>query len=134
MINSINDKKSPLFFNTCVFWLAKPRNSIDNSRGLYHVEKWKNDLCSYVGMSNWQNGYKEYVLIISLDIKSNWRLTGDQFSVYIANRMVIQNLIPKQSSDLTAGNLNLNKILSIRFQRTVPLPSRLISISEKNWY
>ena len=63
------------------------------SAGVYVV--WQGDLLIYAGMSGRQIeknlGKKKYGLITRLDSHAKGRLSGDQFNVYVANRLVVPN-------------------------------------------
>ena len=64
--------------------------------GVYVV--WQGDQLIYAGMSGRQIekklGKKKYGLVTRLDSHAKGRLSGDQFNVYVANRLVIPGLEP----------------------------------------
>ena len=80
------------------------------SAGVYVV--WQGDLLIYAGMSGRQIemklGKKKYELITRPDCHAKGRLSGDQFNVYVANRLVVPKLVPDQFSEFAAGTLTLD--------------------------
>ena len=47
-------------------------------------------------------------MITRLDSHAKGRLSGDQFNVYVANRLVVPKLVPDQFSEFAAGTLTLD--------------------------
>lgn len=80
------------------------------SAGVYVV--WQGDLLIYAGMSGRQIeknlGKKKYGLITRLDSHAKGRLSGDQFNVYVANRLVVPKLVPDQFVEFAEGTLTLD--------------------------
>ena len=78
--------------------------------GVYVV--WQGDQLIYAGMSGRQIeknlGKKKYGLVTRLDSHANGRLSGDQFNVYVANRLVIPGLVPSQLPRFANGSLTLD--------------------------
>ncbi len=80
--------------------------------GVYHV--WDIDTLMYCGMSGREvetNGHRSrYGLVTRLQSHASGRLSGDEFSVYIANRLVIPALSPVQFPRFASGELNLDRL------------------------
>ena len=78
--------------------------------GVYVV--WQGDRLIYAGMSGRQiekNRHKrKYGLITRLDSHAKGRLSGDQFNVYVANRLVIPSLDPSRLAQFADGSLTLD--------------------------
>jgi hypothetical protein len=78
--------------------------------GAYVV--WQGDQLIYAGMSGRQiekNRHKrKYGLITRLDSHAKGRLSGDQFNVYVANRLVIPSLNHGQLAQFADGGLTLD--------------------------
>ena len=92
-----------------------PNNKIPAvSAGVYAV--WNNGKLFYCGMSGRgiksavQKGKKKYGLITRLNSHASGRLSGDQFCVYIANRLVIPNLSINDLSKFKTGELKLDTL------------------------
>jgi hypothetical protein len=51
---------------------------------------------------------KRYGLITRLESHASGRLSGDQFCVYVANRLVIPSLVPEQLQKFASGELTLD--------------------------
>ncbi|MDB9923883.1 hypothetical protein OAC90_00205 [Planktomarina sp.] len=82
-----------------------PNNEIPRvAAGVYAI--WHNDQLIYCGMSGrevekyqFSNSKKKYGLVTRLASHASGRLSGDQFCVYVANRLVIPDL---KQADLEA--------------------------------
>jgi len=78
--------------------------------GVYLI--WDGEDLIYVGMSGRQiekNLHKRrYGLYNRLQAHASGRLSGDQFCVYVANRLVIPNLTQKQLGQFRDGDINLD--------------------------
>ena len=78
--------------------------------GVYVV--WQGDQLIYAGMSGRQIeknlGKKKYGLVTRLDSHAKGRLSGDQFNVYVANRLVIPRLEQSQLPRFADGSLTLD--------------------------
>ena len=78
--------------------------------GVYIV--WQGDRLIYAGMSGRQIeknlGKKKYGLVTRLDSHAKGRLSGDQFNVYVANRLVIPGLEQSQLPRFEDGSLTLD--------------------------
>lgn len=81
--------------------------------GVYAI--WNDGLLVYCGMSG--RGFekkikqnpKEFGLVTRLRSHASGRLSGDQFCVYVANRLVIPNLDPDDLSRFATGEVNLDQ-------------------------
>ena len=91
------------------------RNSlnIENVRtGVYCI--WdNNDKFLYAGMSGREyskkiGSTKPYGLVVRLRSHASGRLSGDQFCVYVANRLVIPHLTPEEFPHFSAGTIRLD--------------------------
>lgn len=80
------------------------------SAGVYAI--WENDQLIYCGMSGRQiekNRHKtRFGLLTRIQSHASGRLSGDQFCVYVANRLVIPNLLPDDLIRFASGELNLD--------------------------
>lgn len=86
--------------------------------GVYAI--WHGESLVYFGMSGREiekvkreGGKKEYGLVTRL--RSHWsgRLSGDQFCVYVANRLVIPGLRPEQFPEFAKGKLTLDALTRV---------------------
>src|SRR5262245_55688950 len=79
--------------------------------GVYAV--WDGDLLVYCGMSGRElekaasAERSRYGLVTRLASHASGRLSGDQFCVYVANRLVIPGLNQTQLAKFASGELNL---------------------------
>jgi hypothetical protein len=82
--------------------------------GVYAI--WNDDDLFYCGMSGRDiegataSNRKRYGLITRLNSHASGRLSGDQFCVYVANRLVIPALSAVQLSQFKSGELTLDKL------------------------
>jgi hypothetical protein len=51
---------------------------------------------------------KKYGLVTRLESHAKGRLSGDQFNVYVVNRLVVPSLTAEQQSQMSAGSLTLD--------------------------
>lgn len=88
------------------------------SFGVYAI--WHEETLVYFGMSGrqieqikMQGSRKEYGLVTRL--RSHWsgRLSGDQFCVYVANRLVIPSLRPEHLKEFAMGKLTLDALTRV---------------------
>ncbi|MEC6798796.1 hypothetical protein VXS03_17195 [Photobacterium sp. S4TG1] len=82
------------------------------SAGVYVI--WEGEQLIYSGMSGREiekNTHKtKYGLITRLNSHASGRLSGDQFCVYVANRLVIPNLKPSELPLFASGKLKLDEL------------------------
>lgn len=82
--------------------------------GVYVV--WEGDKLIYCGMSGRQyekaitDSRTKYGLLTRLASHASGRLSGDQFCVYVANRLVIPSLVPDQLVQFGTGELRLDSL------------------------
>jgi hypothetical protein len=80
--------------------------------GVYVI--WDQATLIYCGMSGRQlekaTDKGRYGLFARLHSHASGRLSGDQFCVYVANRLVIPTLRPEQLADFTTGALSLDRL------------------------
>lgn len=83
--------------------------------GVYAI--WDAERLIYCGMSGreiekykYSNSKKKYGLINRLHSHASGRLSGDQFCVYVANRIVIPSLNPEILKQFRDGSINLDKL------------------------
>lgn len=83
--------------------------------GLYII--WDEKQLIYCGMSGreiekykYSNSKKKYELINRLNSHASGRVSGDQFCVYVANRIVIPSLEPELLEQLRDGTMNLDRL------------------------
>ena len=82
--------------------------------GVYAV--WDQEALIYCGMSGHE--FEKAVaaakpkvgLVTRLASHASGRLSGDQFCVYVANRLVMPSITPEQLPKLASGELNLDKL------------------------
>jgi hypothetical protein len=101
--------------------------------GVYAI--WQADNLVYCGMSGRQiekNRHKErFGLITRIQCHASGRLSGDQFCVYVANRLVIPNL---QSSDLprfASGELKLDDMTKEYIHKNFEFQYAIVDSSEE---
>jgi hypothetical protein len=82
--------------------------------GVYAV--WEGETLIYCGMSGRQfettitRGRARIGLATRLASHASGRLSGDQFCVYVANRLVIPSLTPEQLARFATGELTLDQL------------------------
>ena len=83
--------------------------------GLYVI--WEDKQLVYCGMSGreiekykYSNSKKKYGLINRLNSHASGRLSGDQFCVSVANRIVIPSLEPDMLEQFRDGTMNLDRL------------------------
>ena len=83
--------------------------------GLYVI--WDDKQLVYCGMSGreiekykYSNSKKKYGLINRLNSHASGRLSGDQFCVYVANRIVIPSLEPELLEQFRDGTMSLDRL------------------------
>ena len=82
--------------------------------GVYAV--WQGDALIYCGMSGREfdkavaSARVKFGLVTRLASHASGRLSGDQFCVYVANRLVIPSLKPEQLAKFATGELNLDSL------------------------
>lgn len=82
--------------------------------GVYAI--WDGQTLVYCGMSGREyekalaQGRKLFGLLTRLASHANGRLSGDQFCVYVANRLVIPSLQPEQLPLFASGDLTLDSL------------------------
>jgi hypothetical protein len=82
--------------------------------GVYVI--WDADQLIYCGMSGRElekavvAGRKKYGLVTRLASHASGRLSGDQFCVYVANRLVIPSLQVEQLEHFRSGSLHLDAL------------------------
>tara|TARA_R110000737_G_scaffold314184_1_gene323886 strand:+ start:11563 stop:12003 length:441 start_codon:yes stop_codon:yes gene_type:complete len=90
-----------------------PNKSIPQvAAGIYAI--WNGDELFYCGMSGREIeknlNKKKYGLITRLHSHASGRLSGDQFCVYVANRLVIPELKPNDLPLFESGELKLDEL------------------------
>jgi hypothetical protein len=80
--------------------------------GVYAI--WEKETLVYCGMSGREleksSARDRYGLVTRLHSHASGRLSGDQFCVYVANRLVIPTLRPDQLAEFATGALNLDRL------------------------
>ena len=77
---------------------------------------WDEDRLIYCGMSGREferaveGARPKYGLITRLASHASGRLSGDQFCVYVANRLVVPSLLPEQLAKFATGELTLDRL------------------------
>ena len=92
-----------------------PNRDIPNvSAGVYAI--WNEEQLLYCGMSGREiekavsSGKKKYGLVTRLHSHASGRLSGDQFCVYIANRLVIPSLQQSDLPKFESGEMKLDHL------------------------
>ena len=102
--------------------------------GVYLI--WDGEDLIYVGMSGRQiekNLHKSrYGLYNRLQAHASGRLSGDQFCVYVANRLVIPNLTQEQLGQFRDGDINLDMLT--RSQYSCPASQSLKQSPSSGWF
>lgn len=82
--------------------------------GVYAI--WSDDELLYCGMSGRQiekarnDGKRKFGLVTRLASHASGRLSGDQFCVYVANRLVLPSLPPEVLPKFGTGEVNLDAL------------------------
>ena len=82
--------------------------------GVYAI--WNDEQLIYCGMSGrglekaLSEGKKKFGLVTRLNSHASGRLSGDQFCVYVANRLVIPSLMPEDLPKFANGELKLDTL------------------------
>lgn len=82
--------------------------------GVYAI--WEQENLIYCGMSGREfekavaAGKSRFGIVTRLASHASGRLSGDQFCVYVANRLVIPSILPEQIPLFGSGVLNLNSL------------------------
>lgn len=80
--------------------------------GVYAI--WEIDALIYCGMSGRElekaSNKARYGLVTRLHSHASGRLSGDQFCVYVANRLVIPSLKPEQLAEFGTGAISLDRL------------------------
>jgi hypothetical protein len=80
--------------------------------GVYVI--WEQETLIYAGMSGRElekaSDKQRYGLVTRLHSHASGRLSGDQFCVYVANRLVIPSLRAEQLALFATGELNLDRL------------------------
>ena len=82
--------------------------------GVYAV--WDRDVLVYCGMSGREfekavaAAKPKYGLVTRLASHASGRLSGNQFCVYVANRLVVPSIRPEQKAKFASGELTLDKL------------------------
>ena len=93
----------------------------DVSAGVYAI--WHDDQLIYCGMSGRElekalaAKKSRYGLVTRLESHSRGRLSGDQFCVYVANRIVIPTLQPDQLYQFATGKISLDLLTKKHIQK-----------------
>ena len=99
--------------------------------GVYAV--WQDDTLIYCGMSGREvekaAGKARYGLITRLEAHWNGRLSGDQFCVYVANRLVIPTLERDQLDWFASGALTLDQLTRDFIRKHLKMQHRVVDSS-----
>lgn len=92
-----------------------PNPEVPNvAAGVYAI--WNDSEFFYCGMSGRaiedarKRGRQKYGLVTRLSSHASGRLSGDQFCVYVANRLVLPSLDPSELSRFESGELTLDQL------------------------
>ena len=109
-------------FTKCFKFKNWPNPNIPQvAAGVYVI--WQGEELLYAGMSGREiekaikDGKKKYGLVTRLASHASGRLSGDQFCVYVANRIVIPDLKHSQLNKFRDGTVTLDQITK-KFIRT----------------
>lgn len=101
--------------------------------GVYAV--WDQEVLVYCGMSGREFekavglGKARFGLITRLASHASGRLSGDQFCVYVANRLVIPSITPEQLPMFASGVLNLDKLTKVYIHERLEYQFALVQSS-----
>jgi hypothetical protein len=108
-----NNNEEYMVFSERVRFSDWPNKAIPNvAAGVYAI--WSDDVLFYCGMSGRnieavvKAGKARFGLVTRLNSPASDRLSGDQFCVYVANRLVIPRLQPEDLSKFASGELKLD--------------------------
>jgi hypothetical protein len=93
----------------------------DVAAGVYAI--WHDEQLIYCGMSGRElekaieAKKSRYGLVTRLESHSRGRLSGDQFCVYVANRIVIPALKPDQIQQFSSGEISLDRLTKEHIQK-----------------
>ena len=110
---SITSRFVPLMFSPRFRFSEWSSNQVPSvAAGVYLI--WKGEELIYCGMSGREiekNTHKrKFGLITRLNSHASGRLSGDQFCVYVANRLVIPTLQQDDLQSFASGELTLDKL------------------------
>ena len=94
--------------------------------GVYAI--WNGDELFYCGMSGRQiekaiaEGKQKFGLVTRLNSHASGRLSGDQFCVYVANRLVIPRLTCVELEKFGTGELKLDELTKIFIHDHLDIP------------
>lgn len=103
--------------------------------GVYAI--WESKTLIYCGMSGREiekaiaSNKKSYGIVNRLHSHASGRLSGDQFCVYVANRIVIPSLSPEQFPKFKSGELNLDKLTKLYIQKNFKYQYALVETSKE---
>lgn len=104
--------------------------------GVYVI--WENKQLVYCGMSGreiekykYSNSKKKYGLINRLNSHASGRLSGDQFCVYVANRIVVPSLDPHMLEQFRDGTMNLDQLTKQYVRDRLEYQYALVESSEE---
>ena len=93
------------------------RDIPDIAAGVYAI--WNGNSLLYCGMSGREiekareQKKRKYGIVTRLQSHASGRLSGDQFCVYVANRLVIPSLVPEQMPMFAKGELKLDHLTKV---------------------
>lgn len=105
------------FSNRYAFSDWPNKNIPDVAAGVYAI--WNDSELFYCGMSGREiekaitGGKKKFGLVTRLNSHASGRLSGDQFCVYVANRLVIPKLSSQDLERFGTGELRLDDLTKI---------------------
>ena len=103
--------------------------------GVYAI--WQGDRLIYCGMSGRSiekqgtKARKKYGLVTRLNSHASGRLSGDQFCVYVANRIIIPNLQVSLLPKFESGDLTLDKLTKDYIRQNFEYQFSVVSTSEE---
>ena len=103
--------------------------------GVYAI--WNGDQLIYCGMSGRQielaatQEKKKYGLVTRLNSHASGRLSGDQFCVYVANRLVIPNLKKDDLGKFATGDLTLDQLTKAYIHEFLDYQYKLVESSSE---
>ena len=103
------------------------------SAGVYVI--WNKKTLMYCGMSGrgieHNRHKKKYGLITRLNRHASGRQSGDQFCVYVGNRLVIPALKPEDLPKFARGDMNLDMLVKTYIHTHLEYQYALVETSEK---
>jgi hypothetical protein len=101
--------------------------------GVYVI--WESDLLIYCGMSGREiekaTDKTRYGLVTRLESHASGRLSGDQFCVYVANRLVIPSLSADHLPQFADGEMTLDRLTKVYIRERLEYQYAIVASSSE---